>query len=116
MRSLVRPNAHAPAESRLLVSRFYPQHRSVGEREFVETEESAAGRAGYDLQPIGLAKGDPAQQCFKRLAADGPVGPGGHGQDAADQQLRRHGPGFPIGPRQQHLIRLIVGGKDDRRR
>ena len=74
----------------------------------VQAEEAAPARPGHDLEPVGLAERDPAQQRLERLAADRPVGLGGDREDVADHQLRWHGPRLPVGAREQRLIGLAL--------
>jgi hypothetical protein len=57
----------------------------------VQAKETAPGRPGHDLEPVGLAEGDPAQQRLEGLAANGPVTFGGDREDVADQQLSPDG-------------------------
>jgi hypothetical protein len=65
----------------------------------VEPEEPARSRAGDDLEPVGLAECNAAQQGLERLAADGPRGFAGHRKDVADHQFRRHSTRLPVGAR-----------------
>ena len=95
------------------------EHRAIGPRGRafapgrVRTEEPAPARPGHDLEPVGFAERDPAQQRLERFTTDRPVGLGGDREDVADQQRWWHGPGLPMGPRQQHLMRLIIDGRED---
>jgi hypothetical protein len=92
-----------------------PQQGSVGARgralpsRRVEAKGSPATRPGNDLQPVGLAEGEAAEQRLERLAPHGPVRSRRDGQDVPDDQLRGNGSRLPMRPREQHPIRLGLG-------